>query len=297
MKLEHIRQVAVIGVGFMGSQITQLLAQEGTYTVTVYDINEEILARGIQSIKDNLQRHLVDKGYMAQSEMENVLRRIKTTSDLPAAVKDAELVFESVFEDMDVKKNVFKQIDKNVSDESIMITSTSQLNVTEIANATKGKERVIGMHFFHPVSKAKLIEVVPGSFTSGETIELVRALAGKFGKETVLCKDFSFGFLANRAYTAMILECVQMVWERVAPPQDIDNALKSSYELPIGPLELADLMSIWSFLAVSERDKIREMGPEKGTLHPLIRMMVRADYKGGKGGKGIYDFYNEVLNR
>ncbi len=109
-------------------------------------------------------------------------------------------------------------------------------------------------------------------------------------------KDFSFGFLANRAYTAMILESVQMVWERVASPEDIDKALKLGYGLPIGPLELGDSIGVWKILAMSEGDRVREVGPEKGYLPPLIRMMVRAGYVGGKGKKGIYDFYREILN-
>jgi 3-hydroxybutyryl-CoA dehydrogenase len=140
-----------------------------------------------------------------------------------------------------------------------------------------------------------LVEVVRGALTSNETIDTITRLSQKLGKEPLICKDSSFGFLANRAYTPLLLESVQMVWERVASPEDIDRALKLGYGLPIGPLELGDRIGVWKILAMSEGDRMREVGPEKGNLHPMIRMMVRAGYIGGIGKKGIYDFYKEVL--
>ncbi|MCK5653867.1 MAG: 3-hydroxybutyryl-CoA dehydrogenase, partial [Dehalococcoidia bacterium] len=117
------------------------------------------------------------------------------------------------------------------------------------------------------------------------------------GKEPVVCKDFSFGFVANRAYRALRMEAVQMLWERVASPQDIDKALKLGYNLPMGPLELGDFSGAWGTYAVSEEDAMREMGPEKGRLHPLIRMMVRAGYTGGRHGKGIYAFWDDMMSK
>jgi 3-hydroxybutyryl-CoA dehydrogenase len=296
VKLKNIKQVAIIGAGTMGSQIAQLFSQVGKYPVMVYDLNDELVNRGIRSIKENLQRFFVDKGHMTQAEMNEVVGRIKGTGNLPEAVQHADLVVEAVFENLELKKNVFKQLDENTSPDSILASNTSNLNITEIASVTTRRDKVIGMHFFTPVSIVKLVEVVRGSFTSNETIETTMALLRKLGKEPLLCKDFSFGFLANRAYTAMILESVQMVWERVASPEEIDKALKLSYGLPVGPLELCDRSGIWNILAMSEADRMREEGPAKGHLHPLIRMMVRAGYIGGKNQKGIYDFYREVLN-
>jgi 3-hydroxybutyryl-CoA dehydrogenase len=296
VRLENIKQVAVIGAGMMGSQITQLFSQVGGYPVIVYDLNDELVDQGILSIKENLKRYFVDKGHMKQVEMDQVVGHIKGATDLFEALENADLVVECVFENLELKKNVFKQLDKNTPPDSILASNTSNLNITEIATATKRADRVVGMHFFNPVSIVKLVEVVRGSLTSNETIETIMALSRKLGKEPLVCKDFSFGFLANRAYTAMILESVQMVWERVASPGDIDKALKLGYGLPIGPLELGDSIGVWKILAMSEGDRVREVGPEKGYLHPLIRMMVRAGYVGGKGKKGIYDFYREILN-
>ena len=296
MKLENIRQVAVIGAGTMGSQIAQLFSQVGGYPVMVYDLNDELVNQGILSIKENLKRYCVDKGKMTQVEMDQVFGRIKSTTNLLEAVKSADFVVECVFENLELKKNVFRQLDENTPPDSILASNTSNLNITEIASVTKRIDKVVGMHFFNPVSVVKLVEVVRGSLTSDETIEMIMSLSKKLGKEPMVCKDFSFGFLANRAYTPMILESVQMVWERVASPEEIDKALKLGYGLPIGPLELSDLIGGWKILAMSEADRMREEGPVKGHLHPLIRMMVRAGYVGGKGKKGIYDFYKEILD-
>ena len=295
MKLEDIKQVAIIGAGTMGSQIAQLFSQVGKYPVNVYDLNDELVNQGIRSVRENLQRYFVDKGNMTQAEMYQVLGRIKGTTNLLEAVGNADYVVECVFENLDLKKNIFKQIDENSPPDSILASNTSNLNITEIASVTRRKDKVVGLHFFNPVSIVKLVEVVRGSFTSDETIEMTISLSRKLGKEPLLCKDFSFGFLANRAYTAMIFESVQMVWERVASPGEIDKALKLGYGLPLGPLELCDRTGIWNILATLEPDRLREEGPGKGHLHPLIRMMVRAGYIGGKGKKGIYDFYAEIL--
>lgn len=295
MTPEDIKQIAVIGAGTMGSQIAQFFSQVGKYRVILYDLNDELIGQGIQSIRRNLQQYFVQKGKILPSEMEQILSGIQGTLNLREAVKETDLVIESVFEDLDLKKDVFKQLDEFAPPRTILASNTSNLNITEIASVTKRRDKVIGIHFFNPVSVVKLIEVVRGSFTSNETVEIAVCLLKRLGKEPMLCKDFSFGFLANRAYTAMLLEAVQMVWERVASPEEIDKALRLGYGLPHGPLELGDLIGVWKILAVSEKDRIRELGPEKGHLHPLIRMMVRAGYLGGKGKKGIYDFYKEVL--
>jgi 3-hydroxybutyryl-CoA dehydrogenase len=295
MKLENIRRIAVIGAGTMGSQIAQLFSQVGKYPVMVYDLNDELIGHGIQSIKENLKRYFIDKGLMTQVEMDAVIGRIRGTANLLEAVENADFVIECVFENLDLKKNVFKQLDEKTPPHSILASNTSNLNITEIASVTKRADKVVGMHFFNPVSIVKLVEVVRGSFTSNETIETILALSRGLGKEPIVCNDFSFGFLANRAFTPVFLEAIQMVWERVAPPEDIDKALKLGYGLPIGPLELGDSIGAWKIFAMSEEDRMKEVGPERGHLHPLIRMMVRAGYTGGKGKKGIYDFYKEVL--
>ncbi len=297
MKLESVKRTAVIGAGAMGSQIAQLLSLVGGYPVTITDVKDEFVQNGIQFISDGLKRHFVDKGKMSQAQMDEVVGRIRGTTNLPQAVKDADFVIEAVFENLDVKKNVFRQLDENAPPDAVLVSNTSGLNITEMAIATKRPDKVVGMHFFNPVAVMKLVEVVKGPLTSPETIELAVAMTKKLGKEPVVCKDFSYGFLANRAYIAMMTEAVQMVWERVASPEEIDKALKLGYNLPMGPLELGDYTGAWALTVSSEQDRMRELGPEKGHVHPLIRMMVRAGYTGGRGKKGIYDFYKEVLSK
>ncbi len=297
MKLENVRQVAVLGAGAMGSQIAQLLAFVGGYSVTITDVKDEFINNGIQFIKDGLKRHFVDKGKMTQTQMDEVVGRIKGTTSIPDATRNAHFVIEAVFENLDLKKSIFKQLDENAPPDVILASNTSALNLSEMASATKRPDKVVGMHFFNPVAVMKLVEVIKGPLTSGETVDIAVALCKKLGKEPVVCKDFSFGFLANRAYVAMANEAVQMVWERVASPEEIDKALKLGYNLPMGPLELGDYTGMWALSVSSEQDRMIEVGPEKGHLHPLIRMMVRAGYTGGRGKKGIYDFYKEVLSR
>lgn len=296
MKVEDIGLVAVIGAGAMGAQIAQLFSQVGGYPVILNDINDELVNRGLQSIREGLKRYYVDKGQMTAGEMEAVVGRISAEANLAEAVKNADFVVESVFENLELKKNVFRQLDRSAPADAILASSTSNFNITEIASATSRADKVVGMHFFNPVSISQMVEVVKGSFTSDETVETAMELTRRLGKEPLACRDFSYGFLANRAYTAMALEGVQMVWERVAPPQDIDKALKLAYGLPIGPLELFDRLGVWRIIAMSEEEKMRELGPEKGHLHPIVRMMARAGYTGGSGQKGIYDFYTEVLS-
>ena len=133
--------------------------------------------------------------------------------------------------------------------------------------------------------------------TSDKTTDMACEMTRKLGKEPIVCRDVGYGFLANRAYAAMNNEAIQMVWERVASPEDIDKALKLGYNLPMGPLELGDMTGRWAIHAASEQDRIREMGEEKGRLHPLTLMMVRAGYTGGPGGKGIYDFWRDSLSK
>ncbi|MFC2058925.1 3-hydroxyacyl-CoA dehydrogenase family protein [Chloroflexota bacterium] len=297
MELEKVRNVAVIGAGAMGAQIAELLSKVGNYSVMLWDINDELVKAGLDSIGTRLKQFFVDKGKMSQEEMNAIVGRIKGTTSIAEAVGKADYVIEAIVENMRIKKDVFKQLDENAPADAILASNTSALNISEMAGATGRADKVVGMHFFNPVGVMKLVEVVVGALTSKETVEFACALATKLGKEPVMCKDFSFGFLANRAYRALRNEAVQMVWERVASPQDIDKALKLGYNLPMGPLEVGDFTGGWAIFYASEEEAMREQGVVKGQLHPLVRMMVRAGYTGGRNKKGIYDFWNDVLSK
>jgi len=296
MKLEEIKKIAVIGSGAMGSQIAEVLSRLGEYEVHMVDTSDELVGKGLQSIEEGLERFFVSKGKMTTAAKQAIMERIRGDTSLEKAVSDVNLVIEAVPEILTLKKEVFKKLDEGAP-QAILASNTSTLNITEIASVMKRPERVIGMHFFNPVAVMKLVEVVRGAHTSEETVAVVLAIARKLGKEPVVCRDTSYGFLANRAYEALRREAVEMVWERVASPEDIDKALKLGYNLPLGPLELGDMLGSWGRRAEMEEDGIRELGDERGRLHPLIRMMVRAGYLGGAGKKGLYDFWKEVLSK
>jgi len=295
MRIEDIRKTAVIGSGAMGNQIAELLSRVAGYEVHLVDMNDGLVQKGLKAIDERLERFFVAKGKMSAAEKDAVMERMKGIVDLEKAVEDVEFVIEAVPEVMSTKKDVFRRLDESAPT-AILASNTSTLNITEIgASVHKRPERVIGMHFFNPVAVMKLVEVVRGAHTSEEAVSVVMTMARRLGKEPVVCRDTSNGFLANRAYEALRAEAIQMVWEKVASPEDIDKALKFGYNLPAGPLELGDQLGSWGRRAEMEEDRIKELGNEKGRLHPLIRTMVRAGYVGGPGKKGIYDFWKEVL--
>ena len=292
---ENIKQVTVIGAGNMGSQIAQLLSQVGGYPVIMNDTTDELVQRGLQNQKNNLQRFFVDKGKITADEMEAITGRIKGTTNLAEAVSKADFVIEAVFENLELKKTVFKQLDEAAPAHAILASNTSSQSVTEMASATKRPDKVAGMHFFTPVAVMRLVEVVRAPLTSEETASTVYELAKKLGKEPVYCRD-TYGFLANAAARGRDA-AVEMVWAHIAPPEDIDKAVRLGYNRPMGPLELADLTGGWGLAVSSEEDAIKELGFEKGHVHPLVRMMARAGYTGGPGKKGIYDFWRDVLSK
>jgi len=291
MKVGEMKKTTVIGAGTMGAQIAEVLSRMGRYEVNMVDINDDLVRKGVESIDQRLDRFFVSKGKLTPEEKKNILNRIKGFTSLEEASRGTDLVIEAAVEKMTLKKDIFKKLDESAPAHTILASNTSYLNISEMASATKRPEKVVGIHFFNPVAVMQLVEVVRGGRTSNETIEVACGLAKKLGKEPVVCRDISYGFLANRAYRAMVEEATQMVWERVASPEEIDKALKLGYNLPMGPLELADMVGGWSIRVSSEEDAVRELGPEKGRLHPLTRAMVRAGYM------KIYEYWQEVLSK
>ncbi len=291
MKIEDIKRTAVIGAGVMGSQIAELLSRLGQYEVHMVDISYDLVRRGFQSIEERLERFFVSKGKMTGEEKRDILDRIKGTTSTEEAVNSVDFVIEAVTEKLIIKKHVFRRLDENAPQDAFLASNTSYQNISEMASVTKRPERVVGMHFFNPVAVMQLVEVVKGARTSEEAVEVTCCLARKLGKEPIICRDTSYGFLGNRAYSAMVNEAVQMVWERLASPKEIDKVLKLGYNLPMGPLEVMDILGGWPVAVASERDAMRELGAEKGKLHPLVRAMTRAGYN------NIYDFWNDVISK
>ncbi len=291
MKLEDVKKVAVVGAGIMGSQITEILARLGEYEVHLYDLNEALVNKGLKAMAERLESFFVAKGRLTSEDKKRIMARVQGSTDLAAAVKDVDIVIEAIIENVALKKELLRKLDKLAPPRTIFTTNTSFQNVTEIASATQRQAQFIGTHFFNPLAVLKLLEVEPGINTAPETTDLICALARKLGKEPIVCKDWSYGFLANRCFSAMQLEALQMVWERVASPEEIDKALMLGYNLPRGPLEVNDIVGGWTIAAASAEDAMREQGPEKGHLHPLIRMMTRAGYN------NIYAFWRDIFSK
>lgn len=296
MGIDNIKKIGVLGSGLMGAQIAEYVARVGGYQVVMWDITRELLDTGFEAIKTNHKKFFVEKGKMTAQEAEKIVGRIKGTTDM-AEVANVDLLIEAIIEKKEIKQKVFKQLDGLAPEHTIFSTNTSYLNITDIASATNRRDRFVGIHFFNPVPMMKLIEVVRGTLSSPETVQTACDFARKLAKEPVVCRDTSFGFIANRVFRAARGEATKLVAERAATPRDVDTAMKLGFNWAMGPLETADMTGGWAFAASNEEDAMKELGPIEGYVHQLVKTMVRAGYTGGRGKKGIYAFWDEVMSK
>lgn len=281
----EIKKIGVLGAGTMGNGIAQVAAQSG-FEVVMRDIEERFVENGLKAIEKFLSKS-VEKGKMTEDQKKNVLARIKGTTRMED-LKDVDFVIEAVFEDLELKKNVFRQLDELTKDHVILTTNTSSMSITEIAVSTKRPEKVAGMHFFNPAPLMRLVEVIRGYHTNDETVRIVMELAKKFGKEPVEVKKDTPGFIVNRLLMPHFIEAIKMAEEGIASIEDIDKAVKLGLNYPMGPFELMDLTGIDIALHVIEY-LYRELNKEsKWSAPTLLRSMVRAGRLGKKTGGGWY---------
>ena len=286
MQLQQVKKISVIGAGTIGAGIAQACAAAG-FQVAMRDIEQRFVDGGFRRIREPLAKR-VEKGKMTAAEVDSILSKIRGVVDLKEAVAGAQVVIEAVFEKMDIKRELYAELDRLCPPEVVFASNTSSLSITEMANATKRADRVVGMHFFNPAPVMKLVEVIRGSETSDATVGLIKDLCAKLGKDPVEVKE-SPGFVVNRLLVPMMNEAFNLLQEGVASPEDIDKAMKLGTNMPMGPFELADYTGLDIGLDVMEV-LFRETGDPKFRPSPLLRKYVRAGRVGRKSGRGVYDY-------
>jgi len=283
--MKKIKKIAVIGTGTMGHGIALVCARSG-YEVVINDIKESFLKNGLRRIEEFLTRS-VEKEKMTGEEKKQVLSKIKGTTNLNE-VKDCDLIIEAISEKADLKKKLFKELDRLCPKKVIFASNTSAISITELALVTKRPDKFIGMHFMNPAPVIKLVEVVKGKKTSEETIQTIKELAIRMEKIPIEVND-SPGFISNRLLIPMINEAAYCLMEGVAKREAIDNVMKVGMNHPMGPLELADLIGIDTCLYIME-ELHKGFSNSKYRPCPLLKKMVKAGYLGRKTGKGFYNY-------
>lgn len=281
-----MKNVAVIGSGTMGNGIAHTFAQFG-YNVSLIDISEEALQRGIATITKNLDRQ-VAKGSLTEEGKANTLNNLTTYTSMEEGVKGVELIVEAATENIDLKLKIFKQLDELTAANVILASNTSSISITKIASVTSRPDKVIGMHFMNPVPVMKLVEIIRGYSTSDEVTNLIMETSKKLNKVPVEVNDYP-GFIANRILMPMINEAIYSLYEGVAGVEEIDTVMKLGMAHPMGPLQLADFIGLDVCLAILEV-LYDGFGNQKYAPCPLLVNMVTAGKKGVKSGEGFYSW-------
>lgn len=282
----EIVRIGVVGAGQMGGGIAQVAASSG-YQVVLQDVSESALARGLSVIEKNLGR-LVEKGKISPEQASEAKGRIRTSTDL-AAFADVDLAIEAATENVELKFKIFESLSRAVPARALLATNTSSISITAISARTDRPDRTMGMHFMNPVPVMQLVELIRGLATTDETYEIVKGVAERMGKTTVLGRDMP-GFIVNRVLMPYINEAVYALYEGIGLAQDIDVAMKLGTNVPMGPLQLADFIGLDTCLAIMEVLHTGMGGDSKYRPCPLLRKYVEAGWLGKKVGRGFYRY-------
>jgi 3-hydroxybutyryl-CoA dehydrogenase len=281
-----IQRVLVVGGGVMGNGIAQVVATAGL-DVTVVDVQEAALTLTRERIDRSLAR-FVRSERLTQADADAVRERIATTTDLEAAAAQADHVIEAVIEDLDVKYDVLRRLDEACRPEVVIASNTSQFSISKLGAATSRPDRVIGSHWFNPPPMMDLIEIVRGVETSDETLACVVELAGRYGKQTVLCRKDTPGFITSRLIVALAVEAMRIVEEGIADPQDVDLACVKAFNHAMGPLDTMDFTGLDTALRVA--DNLREQYGDRFLAPQNLRALVNGGHLGRKSGRGFRDY-------
>ncbi len=280
------QQLAVIGAGLMGSGIAQVAAVGG-YDVVLRDVTDEALARGVANIKKSLAR-FVAKDVISASDADIAVDRITTTTELDA-VASADIVVEAVFEKIEIKAELFRELDRICKPDAVLASNTSAIPITQIASVTGRPESVVGTHFFSPVPMMKLCELVRGYKTTDETLDRARDFAQSCGKTVVVVNKDVAGFVTSRLTILFGLEAIRLVESGVMSAQDVDTACKLAFGHPMGPIESADMVGL-DVMANAGNNVYAETQNEAWALPSVLVRMVEAGDLGRKTGKGFYSY-------
>jgi 3-hydroxybutyryl-CoA dehydrogenase len=287
-----IESIAVIGAGTMGHGIAQVAAASG-FQVTLNDVDNESLARGVRAIEGNLAKG-IQLGKLTEDDRDRTLQYIHGTTKLEECAA-ANLIIEAAPEKLELKQNILRQLETVADHSFIFASNTSSLSITEIATASRRPEAVVGMHFFNPVHIMRLVEIVVGEKTSEHTVEAVLNAGRRMRKEPIVVKDVP-GFASSRLGVALGLEAMRMVEQGVASARDIDTAMELGYNHPMGPLKLTDLVGLDVRLSIAEYLH-RELGSETFRPPDVLRRLVSEGKLGKKTGQGFYDWTKEEARR
>ena len=277
----EVKKICVLGSGTIGYQIAQLCLQHG-FTVVLRDVEQSLVEAGAKAIKSGLKRFFIDKGKMTQEEADEIYSRLSITTDLKEAVKDVDVVIESIPEDMDLKKALFKELDELCPPHTILASNTSALSITEIASVTKRQDKVVGMHYSNPVALLTFCEIIQAFNTSKETEETIADLAIKMKRDITRVKDAPGQ--SGRLMCVLVNEAVRMIADGICTPEDLDKTTKTALGHRWGIIEVADINLEIPYKGLKYLQQ--EYG-ERYAPHPLLKQMVLAGRLGKKTWKGL----------